>query len=48
MATLGYGGLLLGPPVIGFLAEAVGLRFAFLLLAALAAVMLLLAGALRR
>ena len=48
VATLGYGGLLLGPPVIGFLAEAVGLRFAFLLLAALAALMLLLAGALRR
>lgn len=48
VATLGYGGLLLGPPVIGFLAEAFGLRSAFLLLAALAAVMLLLAGALRR
>ena len=48
VATLGYGGLLLGPPIIGFLAEALGLRTAFLLLAALAALIALLAGALRR
>jgi predicted MFS family arabinose efflux permease len=36
VATLGYGGLLLGPPLIGFIAEATSLRLAFLMLAALA------------
>jgi MFS family permease len=36
VATLGYGGLLLGPPLIGFLAEAASLRLALLALAALA------------
>ncbi|MGB3281214.1 MAG: MFS transporter [Pseudorhodobacter sp.] len=36
VATLGYGGLLLGPPIIGFLAQATSLRLALLSLAALA------------
>ncbi len=36
VATLGYGGLLMGPPLIGFIAEATSLRLAFALLAALA------------
>ena len=29
VATFGYGGLLLGPPIIGFLADAVGFSVAF-------------------
>ena len=36
VATLAYGGMLLGPPVIGGVAELVGLRGAFAMLAALA------------
>jgi hypothetical protein len=28
VATMGYGGFLLGPPAIGFLASAIGLRAA--------------------
>lgn len=36
VSTLSYGGILLGPPVIGFVAEATNLRFGFALLAALA------------
>ncbi|MGO4909234.1 MFS transporter [Pseudorhodobacter sp. W20_MBD10_FR17] len=36
VATLGYGGLLLGPPVIGFIAQYTSLRLALLILAALA------------
>ncbi|MDN5787101.1 MFS transporter [Pseudorhodobacter sp.] len=43
VATLGYGGLLLGPPVIGFIAEATSLRAALLLLALLAAMIIALA-----
>lgn len=35
--TLGYGGFLVGPPVVGALAETIGLRGAFSLLAAVAA-----------
>ncbi|WP_171021580.1 MFS transporter [Parasedimentitalea maritima] len=42
VSTLGYGGLLLGPPVIGFLAEVTSLRVAFLFLAVLAAMIVLL------
>ena len=34
VATLGYGGMLLGPPMIGGLAELIGLRLALLVLAA--------------
>lgn len=32
VATLGYGGMLLGPPIIGFIAQLTGLPFSFLLL----------------
>ena len=34
VATLGYGGMLLGPPLIGVLADAIGLRAAFAVLVA--------------
>ncbi len=44
---IGYLGLLVGPPVIGFTAEAVGLRGALVIPAVLAAVIVLLAGAVR-
>jgi fucose permease len=37
VASMGYGGGLVGPPLIGFLSDAAGLRFGFALLAALAA-----------
>ncbi|WP_147126875.1 MFS transporter [Shimia ponticola] len=47
VATLGYGGLLLGPPIIGFVAQATGMRLSFLVLAALALLALTLAGRLR-
>ncbi len=41
VATLGYGGMLLGPPLIGVLADAIGLRFALgILVAAMAAIFL--------
>jgi MFS family permease len=42
MATLGYGGFLMGPPVIGWLAHLTSLRTALLLLALLAAAIALL------
>lgn len=42
MATLGYGGFLLGPPVIGWVAHMTSLRSALLLLALLAAAIALL------
>lgn len=48
VATLGYGGLLLGPPVIGFIAEVSGLRLAMLTLAALALLIVAFAPHLRR
>ncbi|MEX0305982.1 MAG: MFS transporter [Ruegeria sp.] len=48
VATLGYGGLLIGPPLIGFLAEMIGLRMAFAVLLPLAVLIIVLAGALRR
>nr|WP_170410483.1 MFS transporter [Ruegeria atlantica] len=47
VATLGYGGLLIGPPLIGFLAEMLTLRIAFTALLPLAVFIVLLAGALR-
>ena len=47
VATIGYGGFLLGPPLLGFLAQAWGLDRALLVVAALAALVALLAGALR-
>jgi predicted MFS family arabinose efflux permease len=46
--TLGYLGFLLGPPAIGLLAEWVGLAAALLSVAALAALLVLLAGGERR
>lgn len=48
VATLGYGALLLAPPLIGFVAEAISLRVAFLFLAALAVMITALAGVLGR
>ncbi|WP_050602799.1 MFS transporter [Ruegeria sp. 6PALISEP08] len=48
VATLGYGGLLIGPPLIGFLAELFGLRLAFSVLLPMAILIVLSAGALRR
>lgn len=48
VSTLGYGGLLLGPPLIGFLAELTSLRLAFILLGALAALIVVLANTLRQ
>jgi MFS family permease len=48
VATLGYGGLLLGPPVIGFVAEYTSLRLAFLILAALALLIIGFADHLRK
>lgn len=47
MATLGYGGFLLGPPFIGWLAEATSLRTALVLLAVLAGVIAMLTHHLR-
>ncbi len=47
VATLGYGGLLIGPPLIGFLAEMLTLRLAFAALLPLAALIIMLSGALR-
>ena len=47
VATLGYGGMLLGPPAIGFLASLFGLPIAFGVLALLAAMIVVLARALR-
>lgn len=47
VATLGYGGILIGPPILGFIAHATSLRFAFLMIALLAMMISLLAGALR-
>ena len=41
VATFGYGGLLLGPPLIGFLSELLTLRAAFATLAVLALVIIL-------
>lgn len=35
VATLGYGGMLLGPPLIGFIAQVTGMRLSFVLLAGL-------------
>ncbi|WP_331252067.1 MFS transporter [Ruegeria lacuscaerulensis] len=47
VATLGYGGLLIGPPLIGFLAEMLTLRLAFMALLPLAVFIVLLSGALK-
>ena len=47
VATFGYGGLLLGPPIIGFVAERTSLESGFLVLAALAVVIVAFAGTFR-
>jgi len=47
VATLGYGGMLLGPPVIGFIAQATSLRTSFGVLALLAVLAVILAPSLR-
>lgn len=47
VATLGYGGMLLGPPIIGFVAQLTGLTLSFTVLVALAALAAALAGHLR-
>ena len=44
MATLGYGGFLIGPPVIGWLAQATSLQVALGVLVLLAGVIAALAG----
>ncbi|MEP5151662.1 MFS transporter [Planktotalea sp.] len=48
VSTLGYGGILLGPPLIGFMAEATSIRSAFVVLAVLAVLIVVLAPAVRR
>lgn len=48
VATAGYSGLLLGPPLIGFISDHSGLRAGLALVAALCFVSALLAGAVRR
>lgn len=48
VATLGYGGLLLGPPVIGFIAELTSLRLALITLAVLAGLIIAFAPYLSR
>lgn len=42
VSTLGYGGILLGPPLIGFVTEATSIRFAFVILAVLACLIVIL------
>ena len=48
VASFGYGGLLLGPPLIGMLAEHIGLRLALLVVVALCAGLVLQAQLVRR
>ena len=47
VATVGYGGMLLGPPVVGFVAQVAGLRVSFAMLALLALLAVALAPVLR-
>lgn len=47
VATLGYGGILVGPPLLGLIAHATSVRFAFAVIALLALMISALAGALR-
>lgn len=47
-ATFGYGGMLLGPPLIGFIANATSLQVSFAVLAGLALMIAVLSRALRR
>jgi fucose permease len=48
VATAGYFGFLVGPPSIGFVAEAVGLGGALFIVVALSAAIVLLAGSVGR
>ncbi len=48
VATLGYGGMLLGPPVIGFVADIASFEVAFGLIAALSITVVTLGGFLRK
>lgn len=48
VATLGYGAMLLGPPAIGFIAEATSLRMSFLMVGGIALLIALFASALGR
>lgn len=48
VATFAYGGTLLGPPLIGFIAGATSLQFGFLVLSVLAALLVALAGVFAR
>ena len=48
VATLGYGGMLLGPPLIGFIAHATSLQTAFLLLSGTAFLIAVLSNALAK
>lgn len=47
VSTLGYGGIPIRPPIIGFIAHAASARTAFLFIALLAMMISLFAGALR-
>jgi MFS family permease len=47
VATLGYGGMLLGPPIIGFVAQITGMRLSFVVLAGLVLLTFMLAPRLR-
>ncbi|MEH6728891.1 MAG: MFS transporter, partial [Hyphomicrobiales bacterium] len=46
VATLAYGGMLLGPPLIGFAAELTSIRLAFLILSCLALAIIVFSGTL--
>lgn len=48
VSTLGYGGILLGPPLIGFVAEATSIRVAFAILTLMAIMIVVLARVVRR
>lgn len=46
VATIGYAAFLIGPPIIGFIAEATSLRFSFIIVMVLASTMLITGGTL--
>jgi len=48
VSTLGFSGILLGPPLVGFVAEVTSIRHAFWILSGLAVVITLLSGALSK
>ena len=47
VSTIGYLGFLIGPPLVGFLSSAIGLRYTYFLVVALAGVMGVLVGRIR-